>query len=218
MRKICTTLALALVLLFTPSIAFAQHSVALSAQPSATTGVSAYNVYRAPCTTVSGTTCSSGEGSYSKIGIATIGATLQYTDSTVLGGFNYVYYFTAVCPAAGCGTDASGNKITGESVPSNKVAASIPSSQPLPPGNLAITNIARNLNSDGTTTVSASWQSTPNTQTIYTFYGNGLVLQRAALTNASGTYTALWTGKIAASGSVSFEVCTKAGECSSKLI
>jgi hypothetical protein len=194
------------------------HSVALSAQPSVTTGVSAYNVYRANCTTVTAGVCTTGEGTYAVIGQATIGATITYTDATVKGGFSYSYYMTSVCPAAGCGTDGSGNKITGESAAGNKVGAAIPGSAPLPPGNLAITTISRNTQPDGTTVVSATWVSLPNMQTVYTFYGNGLVLSRAALKNSSGVYVASWTGKVNNGSDVSFEVCTQAGECASKLI
>jgi hypothetical protein len=217
MGKFAVGLLLALVLVLTPTLA-QSHSVGLSAQPSATAGVSAYNVYRANCTTVTAGVCSAGEGTYAVLGTATIGAAITYTDSTVKGGFNYSYYFTAVCPAAGCGTDSSGNKITGESGPSNKTAAVVPGTQPLPPGNLSITTVARNLQPDGSTIVSATWYAQPNMQTVYTFYGNGTVLARAALKNSSGAYTANWSGKVAPGASVAFEVCTQAGECSSKLL
>ena len=210
---------LSILLLLIPAAAFGQtHSVGLSAQPSTTTGVSSYNVYRAPCTTITAGVCSAGEGTFAVVGTATVSASITYTDSTVKGGFNYSYYFTAVCPAAGCGTDASGNKITGESNASNKTAAAVPGSQPLPPGNLSITTITRNLQPDGTTIVAATWYAQPNMQTVYTFYGNGTVLTRAALKNSSGAYTANWSGKVAPGASVAFEVCTQAGQCSSKLL
>ena len=210
---------LALVLLLIPAAVFGQaHSVGLNADPSTTTGVSSYNVYRAPCTTVTAGVCSAGEGTYAVVGTATIGAKITYADTTVKGGFNYSYYFTAVCPSAGCGTDASGNKIAGESGPGSKIGATIPATPPLPPGNLSITTIARNLQPDGSTIVSATWYAQPNMQTVYTFYGNGLVLTRAALKNSSGAYTANWSGKVSSSASIAFEVCTQAGQCSSKLL
>lgn len=217
MKKFAIGLLLAFTLVLTPVLA-QSHSVALTSQPSGTTGVSSYNVFRANCTTVAAGICSAGEGTFAAVGTATIGASITYTDATVKGGFNYSYYFTAVCPAAGCGTDASGNKITGESGPSNKIGAAIPGTAPLPPGNLAITTISRNLQPDGNTIVSASWQSLPNTQTVFTFYGNGLVLSRAAQKNSSGVYLATWSGKVSAGAAIAFEVCTQAGECSSKLI
>jgi hypothetical protein len=209
---------LILALALAGSITSAQHSVALSSQPSTTPGVSAYNVYRAPCTTVAGTLCTVGEGTFAKIGTATIGTTITYTDSSVLGGKNYSYYFTAACPTAGCGIDSLGNLISGESGPSNKVGAAIPATQPLPPGNLAITTIARNLSPTGVTTVVAGWATTPNTQSTYTFYGNGSVLAKGVLKNTSGTYTATWSGVVKPGASISFEICTANGACSSKLI
>ena len=206
-----------LIILSIPSAVLAQHTVALSSQPSATTGVSAYNVYRAPCTTVTANVCTAGEGTYAKLGTATIGTTITYTDASVLGGFNYSYYFTAACPTAGCGTDASGNKILGESGPSNKVGAVIPPSTPLPPGNLSITSVARN-STGANTVLSARWLDTPNTATTYTFFGNGQVLQQGTLTNATGSYSAIWSGKLKPGSTATFEVCDSNGACSSKLI
>lgn len=207
-----------LIALLIPSAVCAQHSVALSAQPSTTSGVSAYNVYRAPCTTVTAGVCSAGEGTYAKVATATIGtATVTYTDTTVLGGFNYSYYFTAACPTTGCGTDTAGNKITGESGPSNKVGAAVPASSPLPPGNLLIASVARN-STGANTTVSARWLDSPNVATTYTFYGNGSILQQGTLTNSSGSYSAIWTGKVKPGSTVTFEVCDSNGACSSKLI
>lgn len=206
-----------LALFLIPSVVLGQHSVALSAQPSATTGVSGYNVYRAPCTTVTGGVCSSGEGTYAKIAAATVGTTVTYTDATVLGGFTYSYYFTAACPTTGCGTDANGNKITGESGPSNKVGAVIPASAPLPPGNLSITSVARN-STGANTVLSARWLDAPNIPVTYTFFANGKILQTGTLNNSSGSYSAIWSGKIKPGSTATFEVCDNAGACSSKLI
>ena len=219
MKKIAQYL-IGFVYLLLPMAALAQtHSVALASQPSTTTGVSSYNVYRAPCTTVTGTLCSAGEGTFAKIGTATIGATITYTDTTVLGGSNYSYYFTAACPTAGCGTDANGNKITGESAGSNHVGVSIPANAPLPPGNLAITSVARNTNPDGSTQIIAKWEGVPNTKMTYTFYGAGKVLTTGSLTNTSGVYQAtLTTGLVKPGQAVSIEICTVSGECSSKLL
>lgn len=213
MRNLIAVLLLSLC----ASLASAQHSVALSAQPSATTGVSSYNVYRAPCTTVTGGVCTAGEGSFAKIGTATIGATITYTDTTVLGGSSYSFYFTSVCPVAGCGTDTSGNKIAGESIPGNKVGAAIPANPPLPPGNLSITSVSRN-STGANTTLSAHWADLPNVSTTYTFFGNGAILQTGTLVNASGSYVATWSGKIKPGSSVTFEVCDTAGACESRLI
>jgi hypothetical protein len=203
--------------LLLPFSVFGQHTVALSAQPSATTGVSTYNVYRAPCTTVTGGICTAGEGVYAKIGSATIGATITYTDSTVKGGSNYSFYFTAACPVAGCGTDASGNLIAGESGPSNKIGAVIPATLPLPPGNLSITNVSRN-STGANAILSAQWVDSPGVKTTYTFFGNGNILQTGSLSNATGSYSAVWSGKIKPGSAVTFEVCDSNGACSSKLI
>src|SRR6266852_4381549 len=217
MKHFAVAVLLSVLLLFIPSFVVAQHSVGLSSQPSATAGISSYNVYRAPCTTVTGGVCSAGEGTYAKLGTATIGTTITYTDSTVLGGKNYSYYFTAACPTAGCGTDAVGNLITGESGPSNKVGAVIPASLPLPSGNLSITSVTRN-STGANTTLSAHWLDAPNVPTTYTFFGNGAILGSGTLTNASGSYSAVWSGKIKPGSAITFEVCDKAGACSSKLI
>lgn len=204
-------------LLLIPAGVFAQHTVALTSQPSATTGVSTYNVYRAPCTTVTANVCSAGEGTFAKIGTATIGATITYTDATVKGGSNYSYYFTAACPAAGCGTDAGGNLISGESNPSNKVGAVIPPTLPLPPGNLSITNVARN-STGANTTLSAHWVDAPGISTTYTFFANGGILSTGSLVNNTGSYSTVWSGKVKPGSAVTFEVCDSNGACSSKLI
>lgn len=209
-------IAAVLSLLLCPLL-FAQHTVSLSAQPSATVGVSTYNVYRAPCTTVTANVCSAGEGTFAKIGTATSGATITYTDATVKGGSNYSFYFTAACPAAGCGTDASGNLINGESGPSNKVGAVIPATPPLPPGNLSITSVARN-STGANTVLSARWLDAPGVATTYTFFSNGQVLQQGTLTNNTGSYSAIWSGKMKPGSTATFEVCDANGACSSKLI
>lgn len=209
-------IAAVLSLLLCPLL-FAQHTVSLSSQPSATVGVSTYNVYRAPCTTVTANVCSAGEGTFAKIATATIGTTITYTDATVKGGSNYSYYFTAQCPAAGCGTDASGNLINGESPNSNKVGAVIPATPPLPPGNLSVTNVSRN-STGANTTLSAHWVDTPGVKTTYTFFGNGAILSTGSVVNNTGAYTAVWSGKIKPGSSVTFEVCDANGACSSKLI
>lgn len=206
-----------LIMLLIPSLAFAQHTTSLSAQPSATVGVSTYNVYRAPCTTVTAGVCTAGEGTYSKIGTATIGATITYTDATVKGGSTYSFYFTAACPSTGCGTDANGNLISGESVNSNKVATVIPPTPPLPPGNLGITNVSRN-STGANTSLSAQWVDTPGVKTTYTFFGNGAILATGSVVNSTGAYSAVWSGKIKPGSAVTFEVCDTAGACSSKLI
>lgn len=206
-----------LLLLLIPSLAFAQHTVSLSTQPSATVGVASYNVYRAPCTTITAGVCTAGEGTYAKIGIATVGATITYTDATVKGGSTYSFYFTAACPVAGCGTDASGNLINGESGPSNKVGAVIPPTSPLPPGNLGITNVSRN-STGANTSLSAQWVDTPGVKTTYTFFGNGSILATGSLVNNTGAYSAVWSGKIKPGSAITFEVCDQAGACSSKLI
>lgn len=208
-------IAAVLSLLLCPLL-FAQHTVSLSAQPSATVGVSTYNVYRAPCTTVASNVCTAGEGTFAKVGTATIGTTITYTDATVKGGSNYSFYFTAVC-TTGCGTDANGNALAGESNPSNHVGAVIPPTQPLPPGNLGITNVARN-STGANTTLSAQWVDTPGVKTTYTFFGNGSILSTGSVVNSSGAYSAVWSGKVKPGSSVTFEVCDVNGACSSKLI
>jgi hypothetical protein len=217
MKKFSTTVLLSFLFLLSPNLAAAQHTVGLSAQPSATVGISSYNVYRAPCTTVVSGVCSVGEGVFVKIGSAAVGATIIYTDSTVKGGSNYSYYFTAVCPTAGCGTDASGNLIAGESGASNHVGAAIPATPPLPPGNLSITNVARN-STGANTTLSAHWMDAPGVPTSYSFFANGVILTSGSLTNNTGSYSAVWSGKVKPGSSITFEVCDSNGACQSKLI
>jgi len=210
--KIGPVIAMVLALLLIPSIAFAQHTVSFSYQASATVGVSSYNLYRAPCTgTVTANVCSA-EGTFAKIG-AVAAPALAITDTTPAAGGKYSYYVTAQCPAAGCSSS-----VTGESDPGNHVGVVIPSDKPLPPGNLAITNVARNLLSNGNTSIVASWSTSPNMQSSYTIYGNGKVLAAGSYKNASGNYTATWTGSVKIGAAISLEVCTQAGECSSKLI
>ena len=217
MKSFVSLLIIVVMLVFVPVQAAAQHSVALSATASTTPGIAGYNVYRAPCTgTVTSGLCTA-EGTFAKINAAVLTAP-NYTDATVLGGFLYSYYMTATCPAAGCATDAQGNKISGESTASNHIGAAIAPTPPLPPGNLAITSVARYTNPDGSTYVIAKWQGVPNLKSTYTFYGNGKVLSTNTVANASGIYQASWQGAIKVGAAVSFEVCDANGACSSKLI
>jgi hypothetical protein len=64
------------------------HSVNLSWNASASTGVMGYNIYRAIYTT----SC----GAYSKINGSTLDTSTTYTDSSVTDGTNYCYATTAV--------------------------------------------------------------------------------------------------------------------------
>ena len=210
MRKIIPAVLLA-VLLVTPSLVLGQtHTVSLGWQASTTTGVS-YNVYRAPCTgTISTSNVCSAEGTFAKIGNAT---TLTYVDSTVAAGSNYSYYVTALCGTTGCPTGTQG-----ESAASNHIGAAIPFNAPAPPGNLAITSVARYTNPDGSTGIVAKWEGVPNMKMTYAFYGNGKVLTSATVSNASGVYQANWTGTIKTGASVGVEICAANGACSSKLI
>src|ERR1700693_2218403 len=115
MKKLLMLLLLAVAI---PMVAQA-HENDLACGASTTAGVSGYKVYRAVCTgTISGTTCSA-DGAFTAI--ATLGTTCTYADTTVVAGNKFDYYFTAVCPAAGCGAG-----ISGESLPSVHVAATTP--------------------------------------------------------------------------------------------
>jgi len=209
MRKIASLILLACVLVLGPAAALAQgHSATLTFGASPTAGVTGYNMYRAPCTgTITANICSAA-GTPAKLN-ATPFTTLTYTDNAVAAGALYDYYATAVCPTTCTAT---------ESGPSNHFAVTIPKDVVLPPGNLAVTVVTRNLMPNGNTQVTAGWASLPGTATTYTLYGNGKVLTTGTLRNSSGNYLATWNGALKAGTSVTFEVCTAAGECSSKLL
>ena len=205
-------IAVAALVMYVPISSAQTHSVVLSFTASPTTGIAGYHIYRAPCTGTVSTNLCSAAGTYAIIGTNTA-TTLTYTDTTVAAGAQYAYYVTAYCPPSNCSAT-----LGGESGPSNIIGLVIPLNPPLPPGNLAITSVARNITTSGNTTVVATWQAVPYMPTTYTFYGNGQVLTHGTLKDASGIYTATWTGRIGDGASVSFEVCTGAGQCSSKLI
>lgn len=86
-------------------VAAIQHSVALSWQPSNSSDISGYNVYRG----------SQSGGPYSKINSSTDGST-AFSDDSVQGGNSYYYQVTSV--------DSSGM----ESAPTTPVEASVPTS------------------------------------------------------------------------------------------
>ena len=108
---------LALLVLFCSSVSAAElkvavvpdpqtggQSVSLSwTVPAAVTGVvyTGFNVYRAPCTgTVTAAVCSTDStATFAKLSAGTgLPATAStFTDSTVAGGTNYIYYVTSLC-------------------------------------------------------------------------------------------------------------------------
>ena len=209
MRKIAWILVLALLFVIGPAAALAQgHSATRTFTASPTAGVTGYNMYRAPCTGTITTNVCSAAGTPVKLNSTPFTA-LTYTDSTVAAGALYDYYATAVCPTT-CTTT--------ESAPSNHFAVTIPKDVVLPPGNLAVTTVTRNLMPNGNTQIVAGWASLPGTATTYTLYGNGRVLATGVLRNSSGNYLATWNGALKVGTDVTFEVCTSAGECSSKLL
>ena len=96
-------------------------------------GALSYKVYRALAP----------NGTFAVVSTGTLSAT-TYVDTTVVRGTSYLYRITANCPTAtpGCGNNANGGHIEGESVPSNTVTANIPTppvSVPPAPTNLTIT-------------------------------------------------------------------------------
>jgi hypothetical protein len=203
-----------LLLALTPAFGQTAHSTGLSWTASATGGVGSYNVYRAPCTgAVTATVCSV-EGLFVKIGSTSVTSLTSHSfvDTAVTAGSLYSYYVTAVCQTGGCSAT-----INGESIPSTHLGVATPFDTPLPPGNLSITNVARN-STGANTSVTASWADAPSVPTTYTFYGNGQVLTSGTLTNATGIYTAGWSGKLKPGASVSLKICDLVGACTSRLI
>lgn len=192
----------------------AQHSATLTFTPSTTVGVNNYNVYRAPCNgTVSAGACSI-EGIFALIGTAP-GTATSYKDTTVLGGYSYVYYLTAVCTTA-CGTDASGNKITGESVPSNHWAGTIPATSPQPPAILTLTS-ASLQRTGSNATFAATWIDSPNTNTTWSLTYNGKPFANGAQGSTTGNYAMNWSGKLnPQSTPIVFTVCDTQGTCASQ--
>lgn len=206
MKNFLIAVLLSLVLFAPVAVSAQTHSVALSFTASTTPGVTGYNMYRAPCTgTITAGVCSAA-GTPVKLNSTPFTA-LSYTDTTVAAGSSYDYYATSVCPV--CAPT--------ESAQSNHVAATIPKDVPLPPGNLSITNVTRN-STGANTTLSAHWMDAPGVPTTYTFFGNGAILTSGTLTNQSGSYSAVWAGKVKPGSSVTFEVCDATGACQSKLI
>jgi hypothetical protein len=195
---------LALALLILSPLAAAQHSVSVSYGASPTTGVTRYNLYRAPCTgSVTANTCSA-EGTFQNIGNTT---TLSFTDTTVQAGGLYSYYVTAVCPT--CSQT--------ESVGSNHVGAIVPKDAPLPPTGLSITTVSRN-STGSNTTLSASYTATPNVRTTYSFRNGSTVLASGSNVNSSGAYVASWAGKLKPGSPVVFQVCDASNSCDSRTI
>ena len=183
---------------------FAQtHSVSLSFNASTTPGVSTYNIYRALGV---GSSCAAPTQCV-VVGTIPASGPLVFVDLTVVGGTNYSYFATAVCPAAGCG-----GGYTGESGFSNSVSAVVPGTPPAPPTNLSITSIARTI-SNGTTTIVASWQDKPNVKTAYTLATHTQYLKKGTLSNSSGLYTTSWSGKLSATTAAEFTVCDASGAC-----
>jgi hypothetical protein len=214
MKRLLFLIPLLLLAALTPAFGQTAHSTVMSWTASATVGVGSYNVYRAPCPgTIASTVCSS-EGLFAKIGSTSVmGLTPHsFVDATVTAGSLYSYYVTAVCQVGGCSAT-----ITGESTASTHLGVATPFDTPLPPGNLSITSVARN-STGANTSVTASWADAPSVPTTYTFYGNGQVLISGTLTNATGIYTAGWTGNLKPGASISLEICDLAGACSSRLI
>lgn len=181
----------------------AQHSVTLSCIPSTTTGVTSYNVYRAPCNgTITSGVCSL-EGTFTKVGSS---ATCAYTDTAVTAAQLWSYYMTAVCPLT-CSPTESGA--------SNHVAATIPKDgAPNPPTGLGITTVALNT-TGGQSTVAAAWQDDPGTLTTYKLTGiknqgtASVVLKQGQMVSTGGIYNMTWSGQ--KMRSVTLQVCDSAG-------
>ena len=193
---------LALLLFAIPT--FAQtHSVSLSFNASTTPGVATYNIYRALGV---GSSCAAPTQCV-VIGTVPASGPLTFVDTTVVGGTNYSYFATAVCLSTGCG-----GGFTGESGFSNSVSAVVPGTPPAPPTALSITSIVRNI-SNGTTTIVASWQDKPNVKTTFTLATHTQYLKKGTLSNASGIYSTSWSGKIASTTAVEFNVCDASGAC-----
>ena len=111
------------------------HSAQFSWTASVSSGVTGYNIYRAPCTgTVSGATCSAA-GTFIKLTASPVSGT-SFTDSSaaLVAGSKWDAYATSVCPTCN----------PGESAPSNHQAFAVPlDGQPQPPQNFLLALLAR---------------------------------------------------------------------------
>lgn len=194
-----TFLVLAVALALVPAASAQTHDVALSWTASVSTGVTGYNVYRAPCTgTITGGVCSA-DGAFAKLTTTLVSGT-TYTDSTVAAGNSYDYYVTAVC--ATCNPQ--------ESAPSNKVAPTIPGNQPLPPTNVTITSVALTIQK-GKFYFAANWADGANAQTQFTLTdANGNVVQNGTRLSPTGIYSDSWSAKRLATP-LTFRVCDALG-------
>ena len=201
-------LAIAALALGFASSASAQHSVALQwTIPPAPTGVvyTGFNVYRAPCAgTITNAICSTDStATFTKLTATALGPTVTtYTDTTVTGGTNVVYYATSLC--ATCTTP--------ESVPSMHVAATIPANQP-PPPILDITKVA--ITTNGTNeTILAQWTDTSGTQQHFAFTDGNLFRGQGITSSLTGTFAETLT--VPAGTQITFIVCNAAGMCANQ--
>ena len=187
------------------------HSATLTWTASPSSGVTGYNVYRAPCTgTITGSTCSQA-GAFTKINAAVVTG-LTYTDTAVTAATAYDYYATAVCSA--CSPSESG--------PSVHFAGTIPPDvppQPQPPSNLTITTVAR-TSKGSSTQIAASWTAVPGTRTNYSVLeGTAIVTAGNSAGDAAGKYSMNWSGKVTPPSSpLLFRVCDATGYCVTQAI
>jgi len=189
------------------------HSVGLTWAPSSTPGVS-YHVQRAPCSAaIAASLCpTASEGTFAVIATVT---TLTFTDSTVVGNSNYSYAISAFCPtASSCPTNFEVNK---DSALSNHVGAAIPPDPVGSPGNLAITNVTKNA-TGANVTLTAQWTDAPGTITTYTILQGSTVLGGNSAFSSSGSYSAVWGGKVKPGAKITFKVCDPSGTCDSRTL
>jgi hypothetical protein len=147
-----------------------------------------FNAYRAPCTgTVAAQVCSTDStATFTKLAAGTglPATTLNFTDTTVSAGTNYIYYVTSLCST--CSTT--------ESIPSNHIAVTIPANQP-PPPTLSIVSVAINV-TGSTETVTAQWTDTSGTQQAFKFSNGTSFLAQGLTSDPSGSFAQQWTGPV----------------------
>lgn len=188
-------------------------SVVLTWTLSPTVGVTSQNVYRAPCTgTVTNSACSTDStATFTKLPAGTaLGPTVAtFTDTTVSDGQAYIYYVTAVCPAAPV------QPCNGESLPSNHAAAAVPGVPPQPPSGVTIGSVTAVVNGANKTVI-AKWTDTNAVGQYFSFTDGTKFLNQGLTSSLTGSFAEEVT--VPATTIVTFFACDATGSCASQVV